>query len=76
MGWFCLTKCCRKSSIAEELGVGMTIYFKQLKGLVLMFAFFTLLSLPSLLLFYSGSEVENMQDTKQFFSIFSLGNIG
>lgn len=77
-GWFCCCKNWRQSELGQELGLGMSIYFKQLKSMALMFLIFTLLSLPSFLLFYNGNEATNVNlyDTKGFFSTFTLGNLG
>ena len=78
-GWFL---CCNQythSDIADELGLGMSIYFKQLKNLVLMLAICTILSLPSYVLFWSGDPSNNkfsIEDPKAFFSTFTLGNLG
>ena len=62
----------------EELGVGMSIYFKTLKSLALMFLMFTFFSIPAFVLFYSGnvSDISNVYDTKSIFSAFTLGNLG
>jgi len=56
----------------------MTIYFKTLKTLTLMFLLFSLLSIPSYILFYSGkvAEINNIYETKNIFSAFTLGNLG
>lgn len=82
-GVFCPTQTCcptlQKSAMAVELGVGMSIYFKQLKTLMLIFLLFTFLSFPSYLLYFSGNEAENrfsFSDSKQLFSTFTLGNLG
>ena len=67
------------SEIDDELGLGISIYFKQLKALVIMLVVCTLLSIPSLILFYSGGYndiSEGLRDTKSLFAAFTLGNIG
>lgn len=79
-GWFvpfCGEKY-RNSDLGEELGVGMSIYFKQLKYMACMFLFFTILSIPSFMLFYQGNESTNgnIYDSKSLFSTFTLGNLG
>ena len=78
-GWFL---CCNQyshSQIADELGLGMSIYFKQLKNLTLMLIICTLLSLPAYVLYWSGNRSNNsfsIEDPKAFFSTFTLGNLG
>jgi hypothetical protein len=56
----------------------MSIYFKTLKSLALMFLLFTIASVPAFFLFYSGHEsaISNVYDTKGIFSTFTLGNLG
>ena len=54
-GWFddrCRSS--RHSDIQERLGVGISIYFKQLKTLILMFFVFTVLSIPAFVIFSSA----------------------
>ena len=55
IGWFS-NKCksTRHSEIQERLGVGMSIYFKQLKTLTLMFFVFIVLSIPAFIIFSSA----------------------
>jgi hypothetical protein len=53
------------------------VYLKQLKSLFLMFFLFSLISLPSYLLYYYGGDQKvDWGDSKTFFSILTLGNIG
>jgi hypothetical protein len=56
----------------------MSIYFKQLKFMALLFLIFAILSIPSYLLFLHGNESERarLSDTKGLFSTFTLGNLG
>ena len=57
-GWFTQCgKCERKSDIEADLGLGVTIYFKQLKMLVVMFLICTVLSIPALTLFWSAGNI-------------------
>ena len=84
-GWFC-TCCCRQSKIQRELGVGVSIYFKQLKNLVIILFLCTLLSLPAYALFWSGRSLNNpdkiSEDQKlsltvnTFIASISLANLG
>jgi len=62
----------------QELGLGISIYFKQLKFMVILFALFSIFSIPAFWLFYSGNEakIKNFYDTKGIFSTFTLGNLG
>ena len=83
-GWFWQCCCCfRESGIAGELGVGVSVYFKQLKNLVVILLLCTLLSLPAYMLFWSGRLINNPDRTvDQGFSIntglaaISLANLG
>lgn len=57
----------------------MSIYFKQLKALVIMLTVCSLLSIPSLVLFWNGNyndTTEGFRDSKSLFAAFTLGNIG
>ena len=47
----------RDSEISDDLGVGISTYFKQLKTLTIMFAVFAYLSLPAYILFWSAGKV-------------------
>lgn len=78
-GWFHCSTDYTHSDIAEELGLGISIYFKQLKALVIMLLVCVLLSIPSFILFVNGSYndiSESSSNTKSFFAAFTLGNIG
>ena len=54
VGWFCPKKELRQSDIAEDLGLGITLYFKTIKQLILFFLVCTELSLPSFAFFWTG----------------------
>lgn len=78
-GWFHCSTEYTHSEIDDELGLGISIYFKQLKALTIMLAVCFLLSLPSMVLFWNGyynDVTEGFRDTKSFFAAFTLGNIG
>lgn len=50
---------CKKTSgseINQKLGLGMAIYFKQLKALVILFTLFSIISIPAFVLYYFGGE--------------------
>ena len=52
-GWHCLCKSLRHSDL-KELGVGVVVYFKMLKFLMCLFAWFIILSIPAYFFYYSG----------------------
>lgn len=78
-GWFHCSKEYTHSDIDDELGLGISIYFKQLKALLLMLFVCFLLSIPSMVLFWNGgyNDVsEGFRDAKSVVAAFTLGNIG
>lgn len=78
-GWFHCSTEFTHSDIDDELGLGISIYFKQLKALIIMLVVCCLLSTPSLVLFWNGDYndvTEGLRDSKSFFAAFTLGNIG
>lgn len=78
-GWFHCSTEYTHSEIDDELGLGISIYFKQLKALVIMMTVCSLLSIPSLVLFWNGDyndASEGFRDTKSYFAALTLGNIG
>ena len=75
-GWHCCCRGCRKSDLSD-LGVGVTVYFKMLKYLMLLFLWFTILSIPAMIFYESGDQVKTEKlSLKNILSSFSLGNIG
>lgn len=56
----------------------MSLYFKTIKQLILLFILCTILSIPSFIFFWTGnSETQkNWLDSKTLFSTFTLGNLG
>jgi len=59
-GCFGCTKNCRRSeNISSELGIGMTIYFKTMKSFVLLFAVFTIFSIPAYYLYWNGTTTSD-----------------
>jgi len=56
--------------------MGVSIYFKQLKSLICLFFIFSLISVPSFILYYYGGDTTTVKDSKTLFSTFTLGNIG
>ena len=83
-GWFASCCCCYKGSdIASVLGVGVSVYFKQTKNLVIILLLCTLLSLPAYALFWSGNVLNNPDTTqesgldfKTSLAALSLANLG
>lgn len=53
-GWHIVSEKWRESDI-RHLGVGISVYFKLLKFLSLLFAWFTLLSIPAYVFYSSGN---------------------
>jgi len=54
-GWHMPFETWRESDI-RHLGVGISVYFKLLKFLTIMFLWFTVLSIPAYVFYYSGTE--------------------
>lgn len=79
-GWFHCSTDYTHSDIAEELGLGINIYFKQLKALIIMLSVCCVLSIPSFVLFWHGSynnvSEGAIRDTKSIMAAMTLGNVG
>lgn len=61
------------------MGPGMSAYFKGMKFMIVMFVWFTILSLPAYFFYCTGNLAglqENKNSIKYIFSALSLGNIG
>jgi len=56
-------------------GVGTVLYFQMLKYLAFMFLMMFTLSIPAIIFFFSGTEVEDTTLTK-IVAAGSLGNLG
>jgi len=56
----------------EELGIGMTIYFRQMKFFAMIFMLLTIVSIPTYILFATTGPGEG----GSLFFKFSLGNMG
>jgi hypothetical protein len=54
-GWHCGCKSARKSDI-RDMGVGISVYFKMLKFLMILFLWFTFLSIPAYIFYSTGNE--------------------
>ena len=76
--------CCEnieKSDIEGELGLGISIYFKQLKVLIIFCFLCTLVSIPAYFIFATGEQLGSREAVRtsglsNFFTRFSLGNVG
>ncbi len=76
-GWFFCNKSKEDKQVTEGLGLGISVYFKQVKSLTLLFLVFTLISIPAYVLFYfGGSQDPNWSEPKILFSTFTIGNLG
>jgi hypothetical protein len=76
IGWHLPFEAWRESDI-RHLGVGISVYFKLLKFLIVLFLWFTFLSIPSYVFYSSGSEKGPSQNGFEFaLSALSLGNLG
>jgi hypothetical protein len=76
-GWFCPCEKASHSELSEELGLGITLYFKTLKQLVIFMILCTILSIPSFAFYWTGRQGTTVwKDSKVFFSTFTLGNLG
>ena len=60
----------------DQLGLGLTLYFKVIKVLIIVILFATVVSAPYMAAFTSGNESLNWTGNEAMFGRFSLGNIG
>jgi hypothetical protein len=59
------------------MGVGISVYFKFLKFMIIMFTWFTLLSLPAYVFYITGNQSGVQEkNLKWALSAPTLGNIG
>lgn len=68
-----------KNAFDKELGIGITVYFKMLRFLGLMFTLFTALSIPTFII--CGIHGKSNSSAKKvgvgnIISSFSIGNVG
>lgn len=54
-GWHCMCRSWRKSDI-QDLGVGISAYFKILKFMTVLFLWFSFLSIPAFLFYTTGNR--------------------
>ena len=60
----------------DQLGLGITLYFKMVKVLIAILGIATLFCLPSIFVFSSGEEANTATGLDQMLGRYSLGNIG
>eukprot|EP00352_Strombidinopsis_acuminata_P001759 CAMPEP_0176404344 /NCGR_PEP_ID=MMETSP0126-20121128/50789_1 /TAXON_ID=141414 ORGANISM="Strombidinopsis acuminatum, Strain SPMC142" /NCGR_SAMPLE_ID=MMETSP0126 /ASSEMBLY_ACC=CAM_ASM_000229 /LENGTH=143 /DNA_ID=CAMNT_0017783077 /DNA_START=637 /DNA_END=1068 /DNA_ORIENTATION=+ len=78
-GFFCCCKKCRRNeNVSQELGSGMTIYFKTMKSFIFLFFVFTIMSLPAYYLYWNGTPIPEGESItfSDSFGRLTLGNIG
>lgn len=77
-GWFLPCTTLNKSDLSEELGLGLSLYFKTIKQLIIFFILCTILSIPSFVFFSTGQDeiTKDWLDSKTLFSTLTLGNLG
>lgn len=70
--------CCsrkRRTSDLEEFGVGTVLYFQMIKFMGMIFTLMLIMSLPAMLFYASGTELEDSSFAKVV-TLVSLGNLG
>lgn len=61
----------------KTLRLGVSLYFKQLKSLIVLYGIFTIISIPAFILYYYGGDGNNtIKNSKSFMTTFTLGNVG
>jgi hypothetical protein len=73
-GWFCCRPSMRQSDFAEY-GMGMVIYFQFLKFMATMYCVMTVISIPSMVFYFSGNPTDRLS-MSDLIPALSLGNIG
>ena len=76
-GYNCKSKHCRVTGL-KEMGPGITIYFKYVKYMTVLFLIMSFVTLPHLV-FFVGAGTKEYQRSKtisSFFGITTLGNLG
>jgi len=76
-GWHCCCKSWQQSSF-DEYGVGLVLYFKFLKFLIVLFFLLSIGSTPAYYFYFNGNSADNSEysSAKYYLAAFSLGNIG
>ena len=73
-GWHCCRPKVRQSDL-KDYGMGMVIYFQFLKYMATLYCLSTIISIPSMIFYYSGSPATSLSLSEVVPSL-SLGNIG
>lgn len=60
----------------DELGIGISLYFKLLKSLIVFFIFCSILSSPLSYIYSTGSVAESQVGVKSILAAWTLGNLG
>ena len=60
----------------DQLGLGVTLYFKMIKVMIVVMILCSLLALPYMLVFKSGKEANMWTANDKVYGSWSLGNIG
>ena len=74
-GWFCCGKKADKSDFTK-FSLGLEIYFKALKSLLLTFFLIVLVNIPLYYIYYSNSSNLSIKDYKDALFKTTIGNIG
>lgn len=74
-GWFCGCGKCKKSKLTE-LGIGMIVYFKFLKALVVSFLVISLFNIPLLVTYNKNHKEKKVNDYMDALYKTTIGNIG
>lgn len=60
----------------DQLGLGVTLYFKMIRMMAYVMVVATLLSFPYMFVYKMGDEANSAMDMDKMFGAWSLGNIG
>lgn len=75
-GFFCCCDRCRTPSELEDLGIGMVVYFKFLKSLILCFLLIALFNIPLILTYMSSNSDHKAINYLDILFKTTIGNIG
>lgn len=60
----------------DQLGLGVTLYFKMIRLLIIVLVISTFLAMPYMFVYNSGNEAKTAQDMDKKLGAWSLGNVG
>lgn len=72
-GWFCWCEKAKKSDFEDSVGVGVSLYFKSMKQMIILFVVATILSLPQYFFLYKSDASKR---STEFGFQAMLGNLG